>query len=34
VAATGLLVAIFFSILYDNPGNFIGIAIVVTAPPM
>ena len=27
VAATGLLVAIFFSILYDNPGNFVGIAI-------
>ena len=27
VAATGLLVAIFFSILYDSPGNFVGIAI-------
>jgi adenylate cyclase len=27
VAAIGLLVAIFFSILYDNPGNFVGIAI-------
>jgi len=27
VAATGLLVAIFFSILYDDPGNFVGIAI-------
>lgn len=27
VAATGLMVAIFFSILYDNPGNFVGIAI-------
>jgi len=33
MAATGLLVAIFFSILYDDPGNFVGIAIgtVVTA---
>lgn len=27
VAATGLLVSTFFSILYDNPGNFVGIAI-------
>jgi adenylate cyclase len=27
VAATGLLVAIFFSLLYDDPGNFVGIAI-------
>jgi HAMP domain-containing protein len=27
VAVIGLLVAIFFSILYDNPGNFVGIAI-------
>ena len=27
VAATGLLVAIFFSVLYDSPGNFVGIAI-------
>jgi adenylate cyclase len=27
VAATGLLVAIFFSILYNDPGNFVGIAI-------
>jgi adenylate cyclase len=27
VAATGLLVAVFFSILYDNPSNFVGIAI-------
>ncbi|HZW04184.1 MAG TPA: HAMP domain-containing protein, partial [Anaerolineaceae bacterium] len=27
VAATGLLVAIFFSILYDDPGNFVGIII-------
>jgi len=27
VAATGLLVAIFFSILYDDPGNFVGITI-------
>lgn len=27
VAVTGLLVAIFFSILYDNPVNFVGIAI-------
>ncbi len=27
MAATGLLVALFFSILYDNPGTFVGIAI-------
>jgi len=27
VAVIGLLVAIFFSILYDDPGNFVGIAI-------
>ena len=27
VAATGLLVAIVFSIRYDDPGNFVGIAI-------
>jgi len=27
VAVAGLLVAVFFSILYDNPGNFVGIAI-------
>ena len=27
VAATGLLVAIFFAVLYDNPANFVGVAI-------
>lgn len=27
VAATGLLAAIFFSVLYDDPGNFVGITI-------
>ncbi len=27
VAVTGLLVAVFFSVLYDDPGNFVGITI-------
>ena len=27
MAGTGLFLAIFFSILYDNPVNFVGIAI-------